>query len=138
MLKGHGRTDQQWETFTDIGEKFLIERARQRRSTTYTEMNAALVGRTDQRGFDFERADERAAMGNLLGAIVEQNRPVSGYMISSLVIYLNASEPGSGFYKLAESFGLLPKSADTDAKDRFWIRQLNGIYDYYGPNRAKV
>jgi hypothetical protein len=61
---------------------------RLRKLTSYTELNATLVRRTGLPGFDFSRADERAAMGHLLYLIVELNRPETNLMISALVSYL--------------------------------------------------
>lgn len=55
-----------------------------------------LVRRTGLPGFEFSRADERAAMGHLLYPIVEGNRPVTGLMSSALVSYLDADDRSSG------------------------------------------
>lgn len=81
----YGRDDEAWNRLTEAGLDFLVELARLRKVTTYTELNATLVRRTGMSGFDFERADERAAMGHLLGRIVERNHPTTGLMISALV-----------------------------------------------------
>jgi hypothetical protein len=54
----------------------------------YTELNTALERRTSIRSFHFELQAERAGMGHLLGLIVrERNRPITGLMISALVVY---------------------------------------------------
>src|SRR5438046_4243167 len=71
----YNRDDETWDRLAEAGLRFLIERAQLRKITSYTELNAALTGRTALRGFDFDRADERAAMGHLLGLIVERNLP---------------------------------------------------------------
>src|SRR5690349_18377835 len=94
----YGRSDEAWEQLTDAGLKFLVERAQLHKVTTYTEMNSVLARRTGLPGFDFEQADERAAMGYLLGLIVERDYPKSGFMISALVHYLGANDAGPGFY----------------------------------------
>jgi len=39
-----------------LSEKFLLERARLQKLTSYTELNATLVRRTGLPGFDFSRA----------------------------------------------------------------------------------
>ena len=65
--------------------------------------------RTGIRGFDFEQDSERAAIGHLLGLIVERNRPTTGLLISALVQYLNTNDAGPGFYALAADLGLLPR-----------------------------
>ena len=56
-----------WDQLADAGLAFLVERARLGKLTSYTELNATLERRTGLSGFDFGRADERAAMGHLLG-----------------------------------------------------------------------
>lgn len=104
----YGRDDISWDQLTAAGEAFLIERARLARVTSYTELNATLVRRTGLPGFDFDRQDERAAMGHLLGLIVARNRPATKLMISSLVTYLDANDAGPGFYALAQQRRRLP------------------------------
>ncbi len=133
----YGREDAEWEQLIEAGLAFLIERARMKRVTSYTELNSTLVRRTGLRGFDFEREDERAAMGYLLGLIVDRTYPITGLMISGLVHYLNANDAGSGFYVLAVRLGKLRRGAD---KDEFWVRELNDLYDHYaaaGPGPVK-
>jgi hypothetical protein len=68
----YGRSDEEWEELISNGRTFLEERARLEKTTSYTEMNAVLAKRTSVHAFDFEREDERAAMGSLLGSIVEE------------------------------------------------------------------
>ena|ERR1700761_1682659 len=130
----YGRDQADWDILAKAGEEFLVERARLRRTTSYTEMNAALERRTGLRQFDFGSQADRAAMGYLLGLIVtERNRPVIGLMISALVIYLGGNDAGSGFYGLAQDLGELPPgSLSASVKETFWIKQLNAIYAHYG------
>jgi hypothetical protein len=95
------------------------------------ELNAALVRRTGMAGSDFERADQRAAMGYLLVLIVENDHARTGFMLSALVRYLDANDAGLGFYSLATQLGLLPRSASARAKEGFWVRQVNALHDHY-------
>jgi hypothetical protein len=129
----YGRDEADWDILAKEGEDVLIELARHKGRTTYTDMNDELVRRTGLRRFDFSSAADRAAMGYLLGLIVtERNRPETGLMISALVIYLNGNDAGSGFYGLAQDFGELPPgSLSADVKLDFWIKQFNAIHDYY-------
>ncbi|MCP9986556.1 hypothetical protein LUX01_07460 [Streptomyces sudanensis] len=115
--------------------KFLVERAQLRKVTTYTEMNSVLARRTGLPGFDFGQADERAAMGHLLGLVVERDYPESGLMISALVHYLGANDAGPGFYRLAQQLGLLPKNSSATARLEFWIGQINSLYEFHAPSR---
>src|SRR5258708_21781217 len=87
MVALYGRDELVWYRLADAGLGFLIERARLGKLTSYTELNATVVRRTGLPGFDFSRADERAAMGHLLYLIVELNRPKTGLMTSALVSY---------------------------------------------------
>jgi hypothetical protein len=107
----YGRDDLAWDELARAGLEFLLERARLEKLTSYTELNATLIRRTGLPGFDFSRADERAAMGHLLYVIVELNRPETGLMISALVSYLDANDAGSGFYGYAQDLGMLQRNA---------------------------
>lgn len=127
----YGRDDMEWDLLTEVGLRFLIERAQLRKVTSYTELNTVLERRTGLRRFDFERADERAAMGHLLGLIVEREQPTTGLMISALVNYLDANDAGPGFYKLAVELGLLKPGASAQAREEFWIKQVSALYDLY-------
>jgi hypothetical protein len=71
----YGRSEEDWDQLADAGLAFLVERAHLAKLTSYTELNATLERRTGLPGFDFGRADERAAMGHLLYLIVERDRP---------------------------------------------------------------
>ncbi len=132
----YGRDDLVWEELAREGLAFLIERARLATLTTYTEMNATLVRRTGLPGFDFSRADERAAMGHLLYLIVELNRPVTNVMISALVSYLDGNDAGSGFYKYAQDLGMLSRTASPQQKLEFWVSQVKAIHEYYAQHGA--
>jgi hypothetical protein len=130
MLR-YGRDETIWDQLAETGLAFLIERARLQKLTSYTELNATLVRRTGLPGFDFSRADERAAMGHLLYLIVEINRPATNLMISALVSYLDANDAGGGFYSYAQDLGLLPRKAAHDEKLAFWIGQVNALHAHY-------
>ncbi|WP_329147010.1 hypothetical protein OIU91_16130 [Streptomyces sp. NBC_01456] len=142
----YGRDDLEWDQLTEAGTKFLIERARLGKVTTYTELNFTLERRTGCRPFDFELPAERAAMGRLLGLIVlrdhererdhERDPAAPRLMLSALVHYLGANDAGSGFYELAKELGLLPPKASKAAKEEFWIRQINALYHRYGATRT--
>jgi hypothetical protein len=72
-------------------------------------------------------------MGHLLYLIVERNRPVTKLMISALVTYLNANEPGTGFYAFAQELGLLQHNASTEKRLDFWLRQVTKLHEFYSP-----
>jgi hypothetical protein len=141
-MTGYGRADSEWEELVDAGRGFLVERAKLGRLTSYTELNVTLARRTNCRAFDFERADERAAMGHLLGLIVERDQEIvfsePPVMLSALVNYLDANDAGPGFYQLAKELQLLPKNASADEKLIFWAKQVKRIHERHGADPTVV
>lgn len=135
-MAGYGRSDEDWDLLTRVGLEFLKERARLARLTSYTELNVSLEGRTGLARFDFEQASERAALGHLLGLIVEEDYPSSGLMISALVQYLDANDAGPGFYTLARQVGLLAPGTSKQAQWDFWCKQVKKLHErYQAPSR---
>jgi hypothetical protein len=134
----YGRTELEWEALEAAGWDFLISRAREPRPTTdYTEMNNELATRTGQPPWDFGYAKDRAAMGELLGRLVDRSyaetkdRPGGGLMISALVMFLGGNGVGRGFYGKAVKLNLIPSERMSEqAKDAFWIGQMNGIVEW--------
>ncbi|WP_448638654.1 hypothetical protein [Geodermatophilus sp. URMC 63] len=132
----YDRSDDTWDELTRVGAEILIERARLRRVTTYTELNTVLARRTGQPAFDFSRDAERAAMGQLLFRIVEATwDPDRKLMISALVHYLDQNDAGPGFYTLAADKGLLPRTANRNARLEFWVRQVAALHELYATRR---
>jgi hypothetical protein len=127
-----GRDELTWDEMAEAGEAFLVKRARLAALTSYTELNATLI-RTGLPGFDFSRQDERAAMGHLLGLIVQRNRPATGLMISALVAYIDGNDAGPGFYALAQQLGDLPQGASASARFDFWVSQVKALHRHYAP-----
>jgi hypothetical protein len=128
----YGRDEQEWDQLVQAGLEFLLERAKARRTTSYTELNAVLRRRTRLREFNFSHAEERAAMGHLLGRIVARDQEqYPRQMISAIVIYLNENDAGSGFYQLAQNLDLLAGNPSADQKLRFWSEQMKAIYSRY-------
>ena len=127
----YGREDVEWDRLVDAGLAFLIERARLRKVTSYTELNATLARRTRARPFNFEQDGERHAMGELLEAIGERNRPESGLMITALVNYLDQNDAGPGFYTYAQRIGFLREGATADERLDFWASQIGAIHAHY-------
>ncbi|MFF7199516.1 hypothetical protein [Streptomyces sp. NPDC008141] len=135
-MSGYGRAESEWEELVRAGRGFLVERAKLGKLTSYTELNVTLARRTGCRPFDFERADERAAMGHLLGLVVERDQEIAPsdppVMLSALVNYLGANDAGSGFYQLAKELKLLPISASADEKFGFWVKQVKQVHECHG------
>ncbi|MGW2512484.1 hypothetical protein ACWC0A_24465 [Streptomyces scopuliridis] len=135
-MSAYGREDGEWDLLVGAGREFLVERAKLGKLTSYTELNVTLARRCSCRAFDFERAGDRAAMGHLLGLIVERDQQIAPsdppLMLSALVNYLTANDAGPGFYQLAKELQLLPTSASKDEKFSFWIKQVKGLYERHG------
>jgi hypothetical protein len=127
----YGRDDPEWQQLVAAGRQFLEERARLQKTTSYTEMNRVLANRRGRPRFDFEREDDRASMGYLLGLIVEDTFGQIGAMISSLVQYLDENDAGPGFFNLAQHKGLLRTGANADEKLAFWAGQVAAVYAYF-------
>ncbi len=73
--KPYGREEHEWEKLTAAGLAFLIERARLPNTTTYTELRPS-YGEPAYLAL----TSDRAAVGHLLGLIVERNYPTTGLM----------------------------------------------------------
>ena len=100
-------------------------------------MNAVLAHRTGQPPWNFDLQADRAAMGELLGRLVDRSfaetkdRPGGGLMISALCMYLDQNNVGQGFYGKAALLGLIPtEHLSKHAKDAFWIGQMNGVREW--------
>jgi hypothetical protein len=136
-LSRYGRSSDEWARLAESATAFLIERAKLRKVTSYTELNATLVRRTGLRGFDFDRQDERAAMGHLLGLVVQDDYPETRLMLSALVHYLDSNDAGPGFYALAQEYELLPRGASKATKETFWVGQVSAMHDFYAGTRTR-
>jgi hypothetical protein len=133
----YGRAEVEWAALETAGWDFMIGRAPQPYPvTTYTEMNAVLAHRTGQPPWNFDLQADRAAMGVLLGRLTDRSFAetkdhLGGLMISSLCMYLDQNDVGQGFFVKAAELGLIPSEhMSKDAKDTFWIRQMNGVREW--------
>lgn len=111
-----GRSDDEWDILLDNAITILKKEAGRRGMTSYSKLNTELVRQTGQPAFEFSLERDRTAMGRLLGRVVEQTRAENGGMLSALVTYIDGTDPGPGFFKLATHLGLLPPSATKEDK----------------------
>ena len=132
----YGRTELEWEALEAAGWDFLITRAKRPGDprTNYTEVNEILAERTGQPMWNFNLEHDRAAMGELLGRLVDRSyigtkdQPSGGLMISAIVMFLNENGVGGGFYRKAASLGLIASELmSADAKFDFWVRQMTAV-----------
>lgn len=131
----YGRSEEQWAKLANAGKKFLLERATMQRTTSYTELNAALINRTDTAGFNFDLDADRAAIGELLAQTSKDTAAeTGGLLISALAQYLNANDAGPGFYALAKSKGL-PVPTTPDDRQLFWASHVGALHKHYARAR---
>ena len=132
----YGRTELEWEALEAAGWDFLITRAKRPGDprTNYTEVNEILAERTGQPMWNFNLEHDRAAMGELLGRLVDRSyietkdQPSGRLMISAIVMFLNENGVGGGFYRKAASLGLIASERmSADAKFDFWVRQMTAV-----------
>lgn len=136
--KMYDRTETEWARLEAAAWDFLVSRARKPHPiTTYTELNAVLAHRTGQPPWNFDLQADRTAMGELLGRLTDRsfaetkNRPGGSLMISALCMYLDQNDVGQGFYGKAAELRFIPtEHLRKDAKDAFWIKQLNGVVQW--------
>jgi hypothetical protein len=126
-----GRHVDDWEELVTAATDWLEDRARLRLTTTYTELNNALVERTGQAPFDFGQTADRAAMGHLLGTVSERKYPEIRCMLTAIVPHRDGTGPGSGFYLEAQKLGLLPRTVRDDEQLSFWVQQVERVFDAY-------
>jgi hypothetical protein len=94
----------------------------------------------DLLGYTIESETDGDRLGYPAGAASELEFPVSGLLISAVVISVEYRRPGKGFYNLAQDRGLftIPKghkaNADGMAELTFWKNHVDAIVQYYGRN----
>jgi hypothetical protein len=133
----YGRDELAWGEAVDAVLPFLKATARNKGTTTYTDVND-VVKRHGLAGFDFNRAAERYAVSYLLRLVVLLDRsengwqPGEGLMISALVHYQGGSDPGPGFYGLAQELKVLAEGRLTaDEKMTFHVQQITAVHEHY-------
>lgn len=101
----------------DIRKK-LIELARLKTTWTYSQLNDQLG-----LGLNFDNADERAYIGELLGDISEHEHNKGRPLLSSLITHKGGKrEQGDGFYKLCER--LLGTDWEDLKADKTWENKV--------------
>jgi hypothetical protein len=127
--RSYGRTPAEWAELEEVGWKFLRDTARQpvKNVTSYSEINHVLATSTGQAEWVFDRAADRAAMGELLGRLSDRSFDECGLMISALCMYLRANDVAPGFYNKAVDLGLLRPAQSRVAKEAFWLQHLSKV-----------
>mgnify|MGYP003485252091 CR=1 FL=1 len=121
----YGRDELAWGDAVNAVLPFLKATARNKGTTTYTDVND-VVKRHGLAGF------------YLLRLVVLRDRsekgwqPGEGLMISALVHYQGGSDPGPGFYGLAQELKVLAEGRLTaDEKMTFHFQQITAVHEHY-------
>ncbi|KAA0098929.1 hypothetical protein CIW49_13715 [Mycolicibacterium sp. P1-18] len=125
----YGRDDDEWDELLDAAIEYLVEIARDRAITNYTDLSSALARLTGYARFDFSADRDQAAVGALLGEVTDRTYDEIGAMLSALVVQKATGDPGEGFYRLARKMGLLPPGLQ---KFEFFQGQVGLVHEKYG------
>ena len=124
----YGRSDDEWDSLIEKTIPILERLAANKELSNYTELNRDLADTKGAVPFDFSLDRDRAAVGALLGAVVDRTHADVGAMLSALVKYINDNDPGAGFYRFAESRGWLLRGAD---HMEFWAKEVQKLYNFF-------
>jgi hypothetical protein len=124
----YGRDDDEWDELVHTAAEYLVEVARDRAITNYTDLSSELVRRTGHARFDFSADRDQAAVGALLGEVTDRTYDEIGAMLSTLVVQKATGDPGEGFYRLARRMGLLRPGIE---KFEFFQGQVGLVHEKY-------
>jgi hypothetical protein len=124
----YGRSDSEWSELLSAATDYLIEVAKDRRITNYTDLSSELVRRTGHARFDFSADRDQVAVGALLGEVTDRTYDEIGAMLSSLVVQKATGDPGEGFYRFARKLGLLRPGVE---KFEFFQGQVRLVHEKY-------
>lgn len=124
----YGRSDDEWDELLNAATDYLIEVAKSRGLTNYTDLSAELVNRTGYARFDYNLDRDQAAIGALLGEVTDQTLDDTGAMLSALVVQKATGDPGEGFYRFARKLGLLRPGVE---KFEFLQAQVALVHEKY-------
>ena len=129
-----------WFAMRDAGNEHIIECARERRTTTYADLWAAITASLGE-----ELGNRWWQMGPLLGAMGEAAHEKDGIMPTALVMAEGDGEtnPGPGFFRLAADMGQFPEDQTppkgepwtkmTETQRRFWEEQRDLVFAKFAP-----
>ncbi len=101
---------------------FLVNAAEQKQVVTYGEL-ANIMGLPPTGNHTGNM------VGILLGLITESEHDGNRPMLSAVAVSSTHQMPGTGFYGLAEQYGLLSSDASTEEKRTFWRTQRDLVYE---------
>jgi len=110
---GFPRSD--WEQAKDEAKSFLVTRAQQRATTTYSEL-CEVVTSVHLRPYSF-------AMMAFLNEVCAEEDAEHGIMLASLVTRRDTGLPGTGYFRFAASLG-----RDVVDEEAYWRSEVERIY----------
>ncbi len=77
------------------------------------------------------------AFSRLLEAVGRHEHDAGHPLLTAIVIYKGGSEPGAGFFSLAQSVGRLPGgSISRETRDAFWAREIAEVFRFWRDRAA--
>jgi hypothetical protein len=116
----YGFTAEAWSAGIREARDFLISRARERGTTTYSELCSA-VSAVHLRPYSF-------GMMAFLNEVCAEEDAANGIMLASLVTRRDTGLPGNGYFKFASGLG-----RETEDREAFWRSEIERIYAVFPP-----
>ena len=114
-----GYSQEQWGAARDELREAILEAARDRTMTNYTDVSAKVTA--------IPVTPRSPALFHLLGEVLEEEYKTTGLALTALVVHRAGDmEPGSGFYRMARKAG-----ATFSDPHEFWVRQVKAIFEQY-------
>ncbi len=118
-----GLTDEQWQAAKSEVRAAILEAARDRRMTWYSEIASEVTV--------IVLDPYSALMNHLLGAVFEDEHAAGRPALTSIVTHkYGDKEPGAGFYDMARSLGYRFTEPYV-----FWARQVQDVFKLHGQSR---
>lgn len=116
----YGFSRDAWEAAKEQARDFLIGRARDRGTTTYSEL-CEVVTAVQLRPYSF-------GMMAFLNEVCAEEDAKNGVMLASLVTRRDTGIPGDGYFKFAAGLG-----RETFDREAFWRSEIERIYAAFPP-----
>lgn len=116
----YGFPREAWSAAKEQARDFLIGRARERGTTTYSEL-CEVVTAVRLRPYSF-------AMMAFLNEVCAEEDAANGVMLASLVTRRDTGLPGEGYFKFAAGLG-----RETFDREAFWRSEIERIYAAFPP-----
>ena len=116
----YGFTPDAWRAAKAQARDFLIGRARERGTTTYSEL-CSVVTTGQLRPYSF-------GMMAFLNEVCAEEDAANGIMLASLVTRRDTGMPGDGYFKFAAGLG-----RETFDREAFWRSEIERIYAVFPP-----